>query len=302
MAFLKKLGVLLLVLGVIGGVIAAPPVAFNLLTPEDDLLVKRAAGLTFTWSASSDAITYDLYVFRLSDNTRIGEVITDTGLTPAADSDDLTCTAQVCTFTVPASLYANFTDGRYSWTVNAINVDGTTEATNGPLFFTFNSQPIQLVFNGGFEDKDAANLPTLVPWVPAGLTTSRIRCGTGFFNTGNCGFEMRANGGTISQTFNRRLLKEGDTLSLSAAVQTDVIPAGVVASITVRYTVADAGASERGFDRISLTVNTGTTGFDNFSATNLVLDAPVRRAILSVQYAGTTGRVYIDDISAIVTP
>lgn len=161
MDFLKKLGVLLLILGVVGGVSAAPPVSFNLLTPENDLLIKRVAGLTFTWSASADATTYDLYVFRLSDNTRIGEVITDTGLTPVADSDDLICTAQICTFTVPGPSFANFTDGRYSWTANANNLDGATEATNGPLFFTFNTQPIQLVLMVGLRTKTRLTCPRL---------------------------------------------------------------------------------------------------------------------------------------------
>ncbi|HEX2619836.1 MAG TPA: hypothetical protein VHL11_06810, partial [Phototrophicaceae bacterium] len=90
--------------------------------------------LIFNWSGSRYADTYDLLISRTSPDS--ASVVDESGLTPAEDADALTCTEfYYCTYT-PTNPAALFSNGDYSWTVNADNENGQVTGSGAPNSFT----------------------------------------------------------------------------------------------------------------------------------------------------------------------
>jgi hypothetical protein len=300
-AFLGLLFILLLVVSAI----SAAPAAFTLSTPVDGALIKMPTTIdALTWTPSSDAETYNVYLMRISENTRVADILHEIGQTPEADGDPLTCDTSVCTFTLDTSTELELAnpEGQYAWNVEAVNVTGITEASNGPYYFTVNIQPIELVVNGGFEAKSGTT-PNQNPWVGVNQTTAKIRCNTTtktFSNTGECGFLLPAGGGGIAQNVNHDLVLEGDILSLSVAVNTKVAPTGKVVILKVVYFDKTAGANNNGVDKRFINLNSTTTNYTTFNAADLIVDAPPKKVRVIVRYSGATKNILVDDVSLIV--
>lgn len=113
-------------------VTTAGPESFDLLTPPDNsVLTDVPATLDITWSEASGAETY---TFTLDRPT--GTDVELAALTPASDADTLTCDAGTCTLNVADTTPILDENGVYMWTVEAVNPEGTTGASNNPFSFT----------------------------------------------------------------------------------------------------------------------------------------------------------------------
>jgi hypothetical protein len=285
------------------------PGAFNLLTPPDGVIVRDTALVTaITWSASVNATTYQFVLFKLSDNTRLGVVLDLEGLTAASDADPLTCDAIVCTLAVDASVQAALDNGQYAWTVFASNEFGEEEASNSPFFFTVNEDNLELIENGGFEAKDAAGAPDLTPWVGKNLTGDKIKCNKEtktFSFAGDCAFQFKGGAGEnskIQQNVNTTgLVSEGDTLTFSGYVNTNIDAPGKVATVKISYVEADAGAGANGKDKIDVTLSAATGGYVPFS-NSLVLDGTISKVKVQLVNKAASGKLYFDEVSLLAVP
>jgi len=108
-----------------------PPGAFTLETPADDAVVTDTSTVTaITWTDAAGALEYDL-------------AVSPSGGAPLIDEAGLTgiCDAGTCTYSVSTAQQDALTNGEYTWTVTALNLDGSTVASNAPFSFTVNEPP-----------------------------------------------------------------------------------------------------------------------------------------------------------------
>ncbi|HEX2619670.1 MAG TPA: hypothetical protein VHL11_05975, partial [Phototrophicaceae bacterium] len=90
----------------------------------------------FGWQISDYAETYALNVNQTSPDSTT--VIDLEGLTPAQDSDGLSCDIYECYY-YTSDLPSLFINGDYTWTASATNANGTTVGDGSPNAFTLNT-------------------------------------------------------------------------------------------------------------------------------------------------------------------
>jgi hypothetical protein len=291
--------------------VATGPGDFGLLEPANNTTFRRITDfVAISWQVSAGADVYNLIVFKLSNNTRIGEVINTLIQADACDT-----TAGVCTLPLTSSEHMLLTDGQYAWTVVAINNDGDTEASNAPFLFTVNTAPILLVVNGGFESKDEDGDPDLLPWEGKNVTGDKIKCnkdsdGDGtidkiFAFSGECAFQFKGGVGEnskIQQNLDATQVFAGDTLTFSAYINTKITGAGNVALLKLKYSDPTAGEGGKGKDKLQLAVDTPTANdtYQFFSNTILV-DDNVTKAKVILRNRSTSGKLFFDDVQVIGT-
>lgn len=101
-----------------------PPGAFDLSAPaHNSTHLMSAIPAALSWTASAGADSYSLTV-----NNGTTDIISHSGLTGTSH-----------TFTAPE--LALMTVGTYTWTVSAVNTDGTVAASNAPFSFTLAADP-----------------------------------------------------------------------------------------------------------------------------------------------------------------
>lgn len=101
-----------------------PPGAFDLSAPaHNSTHLMSAIPAALSWTASAGADSYSLTV-----NNGSTDIISHSGLTGTSH-----------TFTAPE--LALMTAGTYTWTVSAVNTDGTVVASNAPFSFTLEADP-----------------------------------------------------------------------------------------------------------------------------------------------------------------
>jgi hypothetical protein len=299
------------------------PGEFNLLTPPNETYLRDVDALTLvTWEAADNVLTYEfaMYKIGITPEVRLGVIAEITNLTPASDGDPVTCTATVCTLTVPQSIRDQHDTGRYSWTVVARNNSGIREAANGPFFFSVDEGPVELLRNGGMElDANENRQPD--EWIVRGNQAGdRLRCNVTdrpnnrpdqiFANSGECAYQFRGGGTPTVLRYNvpnnvvaAMNLDAGTTLQASVAIRGNRTPSNAVMRVIVRYSDPNAGVNNNGRDRfvIPLTLSSANNTYQTITQ-GLNLDGEVERVSLLVRYTGATGRFYVDDLSLIVQP
>lgn len=279
--------------------------AFNLTGPADEAYVRSLpASVPITWTRSTNAESYAFTLFKISNNVRIGEIVT-LNLTAAqvgcAAPDATTCTLNA-NFADPA-----LTTGTYAWTVVAsAPAFSPREASNAPFFFSLNLEPIELVRNGGFELQTLGRSQAFAQgWNrPDGAASGRRDCRANLIpaNTnGTCAFRgTRAQGAfvqTITAAELRRFgLNASDSLSVSARLQANTEPpAGSLIRITVDY---NGGVPSQNI-RIPLTAATYGAEFSDLTGdlTGIQLEGEVRRIRVRIISASV---FYLDDLSIVV--
>ncbi len=286
------------------GITANAQANFQLIAPRNNLLL-AAPPSAIQWSHGG-ADTYTLTLIHVSTNRVVGVAARFQNLTPTADSDALTCSATVCTFTpsVPLSL----DDGRYSWTVQGDFGGTLVEATNAPFFFRLIEDiDIELLVNGGFEVANSA-----FPNIPNGWTLT------------NAGKDRRleaaanARSGIASMLFigvagkittlaqdaalNPRFialggLQAGERLKVSGYFRTTLASAGEL-RLLVRYNEPTAGVNNNGRDVLIVPITNTSNLYQLFEGT-LTLDGTVKSARAIVRFTSPTGRLFVDDMSLV---
>lgn len=117
---------------------------FDLLSPANGAVLRTIADLAavteITWEQPSVGDTFTFELIRPD-----GSDVTIPNLTAAADADNLTCAAGVCTLSLPDTLLDVVNGkGRYTWNVYSVAAEGINPATNefsfrvvaGPQEFT----------------------------------------------------------------------------------------------------------------------------------------------------------------------
>lgn len=274
------------------------PSAFTLIAPvADATLLTSDAAATFTWNEATDDNAYTLYVFKLSDNVRIGLT-----LQIGIEADDA-CVSGVCTYIADPS---DFDSGKYAWTVVADGVGAAdVEASNGGIVFMVNVGDIEMVVNGGFETAGAtAGKPA--NWKGLRLTNDKRAC-TAKGNGSNCALTFTGGGVPANPLFKQTLnftpyvIVGGESLTISADVYASKTAPGAVVVLNIVYLDTTAGVNNNGKDKFvinptGLTVNTYTS-----LTTNAVLDGDVKKATLIVQYRQPNGKLRVDNVSVLLT-
>ncbi|MBK9126161.1 MAG: hypothetical protein IPM16_23940 [Chloroflexi bacterium] len=265
---------------------------FDLLSPASGAYVRNTAAITAaTWEdLGGTVIGYRWVLSQLSTNTRLGTVLDLQNLTPIADTDLLECDGSVCTLTIPGAISATLGDGQYAWTVTATDsVNGTIEATNGPYFFTIETNDIELVVNGGFEDCVAK---VAAPWTGTGckLDNAKSYTGDGFYN-GKPGKKLKQD---ITHPAVATLGAED--LDFSGYFDAKA-SAGNIAVLKVKYVDPNGGAGGDGKDKLKLKFTIDSVGYEALNGT-LSLTGPVTS--VKVQVGSNTGKAKADDVSLVV--
>ncbi len=274
------------------------PAAFNLVSPGVDTLPAPTIGSrydvgTLVWSKPTNlanfAATFTVTVTATSTNF---VVIDQSGLTPAADSDRLTCDATTCTYTLSALERDALLPGTYEWTVTAFNDTLGTEASNAPFYFQITAQE-QLIRNGNFQEAGTkatlAKFWTLTP--SSGISAKRI-CTTG--GPSNCFFAMIGKAGTNIVLRQNAFARgdAGDLLVFSGSVKRNKAQGGTIQAI-VTYTNNKTAA-------MTYNVPKGTGNFVTFTR-QLVLTGTVKSIRVQAVTKGLGGRFDVDDMSLTLT-
>jgi predicted outer membrane repeat protein len=283
------------------------PGAFDLISPANGAIVRDPADVTaITWGESVNADTYQFILFQLSNNVRLGVVIDLTGLTGAADTDPLTCAAGVCTLTITATEQALLEDGQYAWTVLATNGFGSTEAANAPYFFSVDTDPLQLIVNGGFEvDADEDKQPD--GWTAKNVSKDKIKCNKEtkiVAYAGLCAYQFKGVPGESSKLQQKPAVTEiaqGNSLTLSLYANTKIAAAGKIVNVVLKYVEPDAGTNSDGKDKLSISLAAPTAGetYENFTA-SLTVDGTPSKLKVQLMNKSTSGKLFFDEVTLVV--
>lgn len=256
---------------------------FALLSPADDAYVRDAADVTeATWEELTGAATYTFTLTQLSVNTRASGDQIVVWATAAADADDLTCAAGVCTLDLSA---ASLEDGTYSWSVIAAEDPFDVEASNNDFGFTVESNDLNLIADPGFEGCVAGLSPS---W------TGACKIDVLKANSGNAYFKGAANK-FISQSITHPALEAlglGDLVTLGGFFDGKAA-AKTVAVLKVKYNDLTAGLNSNGKDKIKVKLTVNTVGYEDHSL-GLTLDGTVSSA--TVKFGSLLKKVNIDDV------
>ncbi len=278
------------------------PGAFNLLSPANGAVVNDPATVTeVTWSLSTDADSYEFVLLKTSDNVRLGEVARVTVLAAECGA-----TAGVCTLPVDAAFQSLLTDGAYSWSVEAENTGGITEAANAPFTFTVSTDAVELVINGGFENgKDAID-----PWSLKNESKDKVKCNKPekskiFAFTGECAWLFKGVPGDsakLVQSIDPAKVNATDVLTLSVAVKSKVTP-GKLVTLKVKYADPAAGTNGDGKDKVVIEIDGPTLNeeYEVFSASVTAAAAP-NKVKLILKGKAESGKIFVDDVSLTAQP
>jgi hypothetical protein len=172
-------------------------------------------------------------------------------------------------------------------------VDVTATATT--------SAPIELLENGGFENRDEDDKPLLDPWVHEGNPGEKVKCNQDtkvFAHTGDCAFRFKGNplkSGVVKQTVDLTgfSVGEGDTLTLTLWINGKIEAAGK-GKVKVKF--AD-GAKAKGNAPFA-----NTNGeWVQIEGDVLLEGDDVSQVTVQLKHAGKAGKFLVDDVSLLLT-
>jgi hypothetical protein len=283
-----------------------PPRSFTLGAPGNNAFIRNPAALnTMTWQFNPDAASYHFVLFKGSDNPRdIGIVADIDELTSDPGDDALACDPTVCTLfleLVPG-LKAQLTTGTYIWNVEAVTPgDIAGDAANGPFQFSINTNPLQLVVNGSFENF-AQDTKIPAGWTLKDASKDKTKCNTANKTvafTGACAFLFKGVAGESTQlTQDTSIaglgLGSGDSMKFSGAYNGKGVPASsAYLQLIVKYA---AGLPK---EKIRITLPAGTYAYTSQTA-DVTIDGAVEKMKLKVKNAGQSGKFYLDAVSLVL--
>ncbi len=284
-----------------------PPRTFMLSAPANNAYVRNPAGLTtLTWQFNPDAASYRFVLFKGSDYPRdIGIVADLDNLTAKAGDDALACDTVTCTLHIQVvpGLKDQLTTGTYFWNVEAVTPGSIAgDAINGPFVFSINTNPVQLIVNGGFE---AFAEDTKVPngWTLKNASKDKVKCNKPskpFAFEGACAFMFKGTAGESSklqQTIatDKLGLGAGDVMKFSGYYQGKNVGANTAyIQVVVKYTNPALPK-----DKARITLPAGTYDYATQLA-DVTVDGPVQKVKVKAQNTGQSGKFYIDSVSLVL--
>jgi CSLREA domain-containing protein len=168
---------------------------------------------------------------------------------------------------------------------------------------TNNPNAIELLSNGGFESLNNAGKPVIDPWEIKNPSGDKVKCNKdtdndGFPNkffarTGNCGFVFKGNAGEnakLQQNANTTLnFNNGSMLMFNAYIKA---PSTVNAKVKVRVKYSDN--TETG--KITLTI-LSASDYTLVTGNEEVMSSAVSKIKVQIDNKGTSGKVFIDDVT-----
>jgi len=262
--------------------------SFTLALPNEktlkrDLVVDLPS---FNWTPLAAATEYQLQVFHISGNARFGTTLDIT--VPTSN-----CTATNCAYIVTALDRLLFEKGEYAWTVEAATSGGTVEASNGPRYFSYSSEAVEFILNGGFETGKTT------PWVAANLTADRVLVDAGQAYSG------------VNSWFFKGSTSENSSLSQLYDVTYYNIQAADV--VTLSFAYKSSGPLLNGLVRVNVKYTDGTgkkeqkllpAVADYVEVIEVIeLTKPVKslKVTLLNKSLKNTGKIYIDDVSLMLS-
>ena len=273
------------------------PENFALVSPANGIMMRSGLdSVAMQWGMSENAESYTLYVLKVSDNSRIGQVIEQTIDTNACDATGCTVAADL----------SSFGDGMYSWTVVANNTKGKVEASNGSFMLRVQTGSVELLENGSFETQAAAsNAPA--DWGLSNASKDKLKCnkiledGTVKIKAyeGNCAFMFKGSVGERSklkqvQNVGDMNIGPADTLTFSGAFKGNKESVNGVIKVQVRYTDLSIPNSKQNV-RFDL-----TTGYEAFTPLIFTPEGDVSKVKVVIKHTSPTGKVFVDGLSLIL--
>ena len=277
------------------------PGSFMLVSPQYDTLLRDTVELaSFNWTVAPEAETYDFYLTMISTNVRIGTVTPTPllGLTPANDTDPLTCDDTLCTLLLSVDLRGALIDGTYSWDVFANNFFGSVEAENGMHLLRVSSIPVNLLTNTSFEvDSDGDKIPDA--WIVMDANSAdKMVCykkdkpNKVVAKEGLCAFRFKGlphKRTKLKQKLDIDNLVNGDTLTLNLWMKGQHVVTGGKALLKVKYTDGRT-------DKQVIRPPTGVFDYQHIFADPLTIDGSLNKAKVILLYRGASGKLYFDAI------
>jgi hypothetical protein len=274
--------------------------SFTLLSPvpEADFAVNRTTleiqtdTLTrYTWTPSPNAPIYFFSLENASTQTKVFDAVP---FTAAQDSDALTCYANQCRLTLgDQPLEA----GLYYWNVR---LPGGFNAVNGPQEFRISSNPEVLAVNG-MEIIGTNGVPlgwfTNGPIVGGGAICDSAAQQRFDSYQGNCAWSMSAGStGALIQTSGGSphpdMVRDA-TVTLRANVSGRSLSAGGVVNLVLNY---PAG----GKVKARIAIPPGTYDYTQFEQALTLIYGPPLNYRVAVRYTGTTGTMWVDNVSVTI--
>jgi hypothetical protein len=191
--------------------------------------------------------------------------------------------------------------------------DGTVTAT-ATIEVTATDSPVgtELLVNQGFEAQDSNSKPDLTPWTLKNPSGDKIKCnkdknGDGdtndpedkiFARTGNCAFVFKGDAGE-----NSKLVQSPDVSGMTfvSGVTLDVnvytkASGAVVGRVKVRVKYTDGMPT----GKVNLDL-TASDGYVNVFSGYALTSAAVQKIKFQIDYKGTSGKLFVDDISLLYT-
>lgn len=284
------------------------PRNFDLLGPIDNLLVRSPSDYGgLKWRDNRDADTYNLSIIQISRNTRLGTIISETGLTWESDSDALTCdgTTRICTYALDSSEIALLETGTYAWTVTAFSPSGTPrEARNGAGKFSVRTTDIQLLYNRSFENMSGTNVKRASNWTVGGsMSGDRRLCfaATGTAPDGLCVWKFAGSAtenAQIYQELNDEIgLLFGDQVVLTGFAETIGTTKG---KLTIKLTITYVNPATAP-TTATITIPNGTsTGYTDLPDVISTIQGPVSKIRVTILSKIKDGVVNLDNISLLL--
>lgn len=285
-----------------------PPRDFGLRTPAQDTFLRNLTGWAgFTWRDNKDAGTYNLIVIEISNNnTRLGTVINQIGLTPESDGDGLTCDfeARLCTYAPTAGELAALSEGTFAWTVFAVSPGGNPrESSDGAITFRINTGDIEMLINGGFEEFDTATGAS-IGWTVENATGDKVKCNKSsktFTNFGECAFRFKGGIGessALSQLVYDSLwnMTTGDFIQFEGILNAAALTQGDLTIIlNVKY--VDTGAPK---DKAKYKPTTGVYTDQPMAPLNIGIDSAVAEIKVLIRHKADSGKIYLDELKLLL--
>lgn len=288
-------------IAVSGAIIELAEATFDLFTPADDS-VQATTPATFTWQPYTGAVSY---YFTVGLTTELSKY-TLVERTPAADGDELTCVANLCTLTVvPGSDLAGYLDeGNFLWTVAASLSDDDPTI---PLYDS--NQSFRLVIgtpkftplsNGGFEIA-TENSGQPAGWTGKNLSKDKLKCNKPdkvVAHTGECAYQFKGGSdekASLAQEVDATTYGAGDQVKLTAWGRGKGIVSQTKIVINVRYQDQSRTKAKVAFpvgDLVEYTL---------FSSSVIELIAPADSIKVKINHKNLTGKLILDDIELTIT-
>lgn len=285
-----------------------PPRDFGLFTPAQDTFLRNLTGWAgFTWRDNKDAASYNLVVIEISNNnTRLGTVINQLGLTPESDGDGLTCdfNTRICTYTPTAGELSALSEGTFAWTVFALSPAGTPrESSFGAITFRINTGDIDILVNGGFEEKDPVTGAT-IGWTITNPTGDKVKCnkpGKPVTNFGECAFRFK---GSVGESSNIKqvvydsnwYMIAGDVVQLEGILNAAALTTGDLKfKLKVKY--SDPGQPS---DKVKFKPLAGVYTDSPITPLTITLDGAVAEIEVKISNKAASGKFYLDELKLLL--